>query len=269
MIHPETERQLRPLRENLPGALLLQGVRGVGLKHIARKLADTRDTILIEPRLAGGAVSHNGTISIEVIRELYTDTRTRRQTPLVVIVDDADRMSPGAANAFLKLLEEPNVATRFILTSHQPQRLPATVRSRAQLVEILPLTLQQSNTLLHRLIPSDEQRRAQMRFIAAQLPAELHRLATDDTYFQHQSRLASDAKLLLEGTLSDRLALIAAYHTAETARQLSDMLLTLLRRLLSRQPTETNLRQLTKTLSLDDALAKNGNPRLQLLCYIV
>jgi DNA polymerase-3 subunit delta' len=39
-------------------------------------------------------------------------------------------MNPGAANALLKSLEEPSAGVAFLLVSHQPSRLLATVRSR-------------------------------------------------------------------------------------------------------------------------------------------
>ncbi len=41
-------------------------------------------------------------------------------------------MNPAAANALLKTLEEPQRDTYFLLVSHQPGRLPATIVSRCQ-----------------------------------------------------------------------------------------------------------------------------------------
>ncbi len=54
----------------------------------------------------------------------------------VLIVADAEHLVPQessqeAANALLKLLEEPPSATRFILTSSEPGRLLPTIRSRS------------------------------------------------------------------------------------------------------------------------------------------
>jgi DNA polymerase III subunit delta' len=62
----------------------------------------------------------------------------------VFVVGDADRMvpqesSPEAANAFLKLLEEPPSQTTLILTSSQPGALLPTIRSRVLPVRMLPL----------------------------------------------------------------------------------------------------------------------------------
>ncbi|MCC7549297.1 MAG: DNA polymerase III subunit delta' [Burkholderiales bacterium] len=48
----------------------------------------------------------------------------------VVVVEQAERLHPSAANAMLKTLEEPPPATHFLLVSGKPVRLPATVRSR-------------------------------------------------------------------------------------------------------------------------------------------
>ncbi|HEY0213890.1 MAG TPA: DNA polymerase III subunit delta' [Paenirhodobacter sp.] len=50
----------------------------------------------------------------------------------VVIVDAADDMNTQAANALLKLLEEPPERVTFLLITHQPARLLPTIRSRCR-----------------------------------------------------------------------------------------------------------------------------------------
>ncbi|MHA6324332.1 DNA polymerase III subunit delta' [Roseivivax sp. CAU 1753] len=50
----------------------------------------------------------------------------------VVIVDAADDMNVNAANALLKLLEEPPARTVILLVCHQPSRLLPTIRSRCR-----------------------------------------------------------------------------------------------------------------------------------------
>jgi DNA polymerase-3 subunit delta' len=54
----------------------------------------------------------------------------------VAILDPADAMNSNAANSLLKTLEEPTDNTVLLLVSHQPARLPATIRSRCQEVHI-------------------------------------------------------------------------------------------------------------------------------------
>lgn len=56
--------------------------------------------------------------------------------------------SPEAANALLKLLEEPPGASRFILTSSEPGRLLATIRSRTVALHVPPLATDQVETFL-------------------------------------------------------------------------------------------------------------------------
>lgn len=50
----------------------------------------------------------------------------------VLVLETADAMTASAANALLKTLEEPSTRTYLLLISHQPGRLPATIRSRCQ-----------------------------------------------------------------------------------------------------------------------------------------
>ena len=57
----------------------------------------------------------------------------------VMVFREAERMTDEAQNALLKSLEEPPSHTVFILTTHQPERLLPTVRSRCQRVPFGPL----------------------------------------------------------------------------------------------------------------------------------
>ena len=57
----------------------------------------------------------------------------------VVIIDAADDLNRNAANALLKILEEPRPRTVLILVSHAPGRLLATIRSRCRRLTLAPL----------------------------------------------------------------------------------------------------------------------------------
>lgn len=57
----------------------------------------------------------------------------------VVIIDDADLMNTNAANALLKILEEPPAKTLLILISHQPSGLLPTIRSRCRTLPLRTL----------------------------------------------------------------------------------------------------------------------------------
>jgi DNA polymerase-3 subunit delta' len=57
----------------------------------------------------------------------------------VVIVDAADELNPAAANALLKLLEEPPAKVTFLMIAHQPARLLPTIRSRCRELRLATL----------------------------------------------------------------------------------------------------------------------------------
>lgn len=57
----------------------------------------------------------------------------------VAVIDSADELNTGAANALLKLLEEPPADVTFLVISHQPHRLLPTIRSRCRELRLTPL----------------------------------------------------------------------------------------------------------------------------------
>jgi DNA polymerase-3 subunit delta' len=90
------------------------------------------DFFVIEP----DAEQTTPQIKIEQVREIEQQVIYR---PLIAerkicLIDQADRMTIGAANALLKTLEEPPDHSLFLLISSRPSALPATIRSRCQAV---------------------------------------------------------------------------------------------------------------------------------------
>lgn len=77
-------------------------------------------------------------IGVEQIRELgsWFSLTAQLGQAQVALIDPADRLNLSAANAVLKTLEEPAPGRYLLLVSDQLQRLPATVRSRCQRVEL-------------------------------------------------------------------------------------------------------------------------------------
>lgn len=71
----------------------------------------------------------------------------------VVVIDAADDLERGGANALLKNLEEPPAGTIFLLVSHAPGRLLPTIRSRCRLLRFEPLDETAVDTVLARVLP--------------------------------------------------------------------------------------------------------------------
>ncbi len=72
----------------------------------------------------------------------------------VVIIDPAEAMNRNAANALLKVLEEPPQGAVILLVSHAPGMLPATIRSRCRRLTLRPLCAPVLAALLSRHWPA-------------------------------------------------------------------------------------------------------------------
>lgn len=75
-------------------------------------------------------------ISVDQVRAMQRRLTTRPTlgTHRAIIIDSADELERGAANALLKSLEEPPQGSVFLLVSHRPGQLPPTIRSRCQVL---------------------------------------------------------------------------------------------------------------------------------------
>jgi DNA polymerase-3 subunit delta' len=146
---------------------ILAGPRGIGKAGFAARAAaalvdpDGRHSHLIaqhnhpdivrlqrlakEPPKDGEAADPDAelkrSITIDQVREIQRALTTRPSMgpKRAVIIDAADDLERGGANALLKSLEEPPVGTYFILISHASDRLLPTIRSRCQLLRFDPL----------------------------------------------------------------------------------------------------------------------------------
>jgi DNA polymerase-3 subunit delta' len=99
------------------------------------------DLLVIERRFDEKKKRLQGEIVIDTV---LTAGRFLRLTPgeggwRVVIVDGAEAMNRNAANALLKLLEEPPSRAIWLLVCHAPGRLLPTIRSRCRRLEMAPL----------------------------------------------------------------------------------------------------------------------------------
>lgn len=71
----------------------------------------------------------------------------------VVVVDTADDLTINAANALLKMLEEPPTRTLMLLTSANPGRLLPTIRSRCRRLDLKPLAADDVTQALGAMAP--------------------------------------------------------------------------------------------------------------------
>lgn len=154
-------------------ALLIEGPSGIGKATLAFRFANhvlshsdpaTAPEVMADPdpnsavsrQIASGA-SHNllylarpvdektGKIKSAItVDEVRRAGRFFSQTSgtgnwRIVIIDPADDMNRSAANAILKILEEPPKRALFLLISHAPGKLLPTIRSRCLPLKLAPL----------------------------------------------------------------------------------------------------------------------------------
>ncbi|MBV8962025.1 MAG: DNA polymerase III subunit delta' [Hyphomicrobiales bacterium] len=112
----------------------------------------------------------------------------------VLIVDAADELNRNAANALLKIIEEPPGHALALLVAHMPARLPATILSRCRRLRLDPL-------------PSEE-----IIEIVKSLPAN-----------EASEKTIVEAALLAEGSVT-RTLLFLEHRAVEFARMTREVL---------------------------------------------
>jgi DNA polymerase III delta' subunit len=170
--HGATARLLQRLTDSghLPHALLLDGPPGCGRRTVALVLAKA---LLCRMPVAGDACGtcpscllvdagnhpdlvvlrddrQQERLSVDEIRELVARAAN---TPLagerqVFVLPAIERLHPSAANALLKVLEEPPPATRLVLTCGDAERLLPTIRSRTQRFHLQTLSVDEATQVL-------------------------------------------------------------------------------------------------------------------------
>jgi len=160
-------------------AWLLSGPRGVGKATLAWRIArfllatptDTGDALFAAPAPTSLDIPPDHPVAHHIhamseprlfllrrpwdaktgkLKTVITVDETRKLHPFfgmsavdggrrVVIVDAADDMNPSAANALLKMLEEPPAGATLLLVAHQPSRLLPTIRSRCRSLALATL----------------------------------------------------------------------------------------------------------------------------------
>ena len=132
--HQEQLTRLQQMVDNnrVPHLFLFVGPSGVGKKRVALEFAkmlgcNAGATMLVEPEGAS--------IKIDQAREVIEFCQlAHTETSRMIVIDQMEKMNPQAANALLKVFEEPPPGTYFVLLSPSPSSVLTTIRSRSQIL---------------------------------------------------------------------------------------------------------------------------------------
>jgi DNA polymerase-3 subunit delta' len=128
-----------------PAAMEVQSARSLALPpdhRVARLVASQgHPDLLVLERQPGDSGALRTVITVDDVRRLvpFLGSTAREAGWRVVVVDCADELNAAGANALLKLLEEPPRRCLFLIVSHAPGRLLATIRSRCRRLLLRPL----------------------------------------------------------------------------------------------------------------------------------
>ena len=153
----------------------------------------------------------------------------------VAIIDAADELNPAAANALLKVLEEPPKDATFLIVAHQPARLLPTIRSRCRALRLSPLVpADMSAALMQAGVDTDDP--AALSALAGGSVGAAIRLARHDGLTLYRSILSLAATLpRLDRPRMLALAEAAGRRGAEAVFDLTVTLIDLLLARLARQ----------------------------------
>lgn len=142
----EIEQLEKALESNsLAHAYLFAGIDGIGKKKIAlsfaSKLLGAEITETTQHPDFRFIFAENNEITIETIRELKDGLKFAplKSSNRIVIIENAETMNTSAANAALKILEEPPANNYFILITCAPHMLLPTIVSRCQKIDFSPV----------------------------------------------------------------------------------------------------------------------------------
>lgn len=161
-------------------------------------------------------------ISVDQVRELgaFLGLTSALSAWRVVVIDSVDDLEKSAANALLKMLEEPPPNTVFLLVSHAPGKLLPTIRSRCRRLQFDPLANDAMTSILEKQLPeiSDSERQRLVEQAAGSVgralgfaslelgPLESEALAMLRNGDADNSRRSALAGQLARKTASDRYA---------------------------------------------------------------
>lgn len=116
------------------------------------------DLLTISPAYDAKKHVEKSTISVEEARLVpeFLSLTPAEGAWRVVVVDAVDQLTPNAANALLKIIEEPPPQALIFLICHNPAAILATIRSRCRTLKLSAPNHTEFGEILHHIAPAIE-----------------------------------------------------------------------------------------------------------------
>tara|TARA_Y100000590_G_scaffold461517_1_gene623283 strand:+ start:670 stop:1641 length:972 start_codon:yes stop_codon:yes gene_type:complete len=150
------------VNKNVPNSLILIGEKGIGLKDTAMKMAlslvnrnNEDNPEVVKKSLI--SVNNSSSPYILLIEKIWLDDKKRFKNKIyredltyindffstkdesgqkrICIINSIDNLSNDGLNSLLKIIEEPNPNSHFIIINHNQRYLIPTIRSRSQIIK--------------------------------------------------------------------------------------------------------------------------------------
>lgn len=185
----------------------------------------------------------------------------------VLVLAPAESMTTNAANALLKCLEEPAADTHIILACQRLQGVPATVRSRCQLLKLpLPAAAECLPWLDH--LTGTREASLELLQLAAGMPLRAERLYRESAVDSLQARHAGLHSLAAgEPVVAPMVALFAQLELSVALEEIAGFLQHKLRQqgAAALPACRVQFRLLDRLQALRSAAAAGSNPNPQLV----
>jgi len=132
------------IQKGFPRFIVITGQKGQGKTELAKYISKKLNYQLVEFG-----------IRIDEIREMI-EMSYKQTEPIIYLIQNADKMSIGAKNSLLKVIEEPSQQAYFIMELQQMENTLETIKSRCQQIKMESYTDKEIEEMINYIRDKDK-----------------------------------------------------------------------------------------------------------------
>ena len=140
------------IEKGFPRFIVITGQKGQGKTELAKYIFHKLDEYYAtpEPDNKGGIYMVEIEPKIDAIREMI-EMAYKQTEPIIYLIQNADKMSIGAKNSLLKVIEEPPQQAYFIMELQQIENTLETIKSRCQEIKMENYTINDIENMIEKI----------------------------------------------------------------------------------------------------------------------